>query len=598
MKRKILVLLCLVAFAALSLASCEFLPATPTPGGSDTCVHTRSEKWSVSTTQHWHAATCEHSDLKFDVGTHSDVDENGGCDVCGYAMGHTHTYANTWKSDATHHWLPAICSHKDKKGELAAHLDDNFDGKCDVCSAHVHVEGIDGYCTFCGEKLSDIDTADLDSVISVIVANSVKINAGTIAYNYYSTTPSIEGYISTDKTVTYKLGKTSAYYKIDTTSQNSGLTFSDTVEKWYDRLDNDSVFGVYTEINDGQNSGHMLDGSSTKDNLVGYYYSVSTLADAYGAENILDKLYGLSASAFASDYTEKAENGKYSFAFNYTYFNTDIGAWEDYHVDYYEVEVSFTVSETGALTSLLIVCDCYNNSLEDEIDNDFTYDKSTGKVTLKDGAAADTYTFSVSQTEGERTYIPEYTKSDFVPESFDIFTDSDCTDKLGNTVTATEGTTLKFYLGNFYPAGTGVEYIIDTFECDSDLYNWIFGNSISLYCGKVGEYPVVILLGDKEFTFTVTVVKAGSSTPPDIEIPDNGIKVEITNETTYTWDTAVTFTPTESGDYVFTVPAGLGVITAEAKESYGSALIDPLNPDDPDGKKGGSFTVSILAGET
>lgn len=48
--------------------------------------HTYATEWSSNETEHWHAATCEHKDLKADVGVHKDEDHNGKCDTCSYVM--------------------------------------------------------------------------------------------------------------------------------------------------------------------------------------------------------------------------------------------------------------------------------------------------------------------------------------------------------------------------------------------------------------------------------------------------------------------------------------------------------------------------------
>ncbi len=597
MKRKIFTLLCLIAIAALALASCEFLPPVdgPEQGSGETCEHTKSDTWSASSTQHWRAATCEHTDLKFNVATHVDTDEDGVCDVCDYALGHTHNYSTAWSSDSTHHWKSAICTHKDEKTELGSHADENFDGACDACAHHVHVEGIFGYCTVCGEQLSDTNAENLDEIIPLIVASADKISGGSINYNYYSTSPSLDGYVKTDKSVIYLLGKGYAYYRTETESHNMGTASSDITEKWFELIDPETAFGIYNEYYNGTSTGYMLDPSATLNNLTGYYYSVSTLADAYGAEKTLEALYNLSYSSGASNYVYNYDDGVYSFSYGYLYVNTETGAGEENHVDYYEVSVSFSVSETGALTDLTVVCDCYSNSLENEADNDFVYNQPTNSITMKDTAVPDTYTFVVSQIEGERTYVSEKKKSDFVPESFDFYTDLGCTTELGSTVTVTEATTLKIYLGNFSPAGTSADYILDTFSCTSDLYTWIFDGTISIYCRTVGSYPVEISIGGRTVSFTVNVEESSAGSVVEPPAPENGIRVEVTDALTYTWDTEVSFTAPASGDFTFTVPAGLGAFSAADKEIYGSAMIDPL---DPDGSLGGSFTVSLLAGET
>mgnify|MGYP003323184645 CR=1 FL=1 len=48
--------------------------------------HTFSNAWSYDENKHWHPATCEHKELKDSEDNHSDSDQNGLCDVCGYRM--------------------------------------------------------------------------------------------------------------------------------------------------------------------------------------------------------------------------------------------------------------------------------------------------------------------------------------------------------------------------------------------------------------------------------------------------------------------------------------------------------------------------------
>ena len=47
-----------------------------------------------------------------------------------YVEPHAHNYGSTWMSNATEHWKECSCTDKI---DLAAHLDENSDGSCDVC---------------------------------------------------------------------------------------------------------------------------------------------------------------------------------------------------------------------------------------------------------------------------------------------------------------------------------------------------------------------------------------------------------------------------------------------------------------------------------
>lgn len=46
---------------------------------------------------------------------------------------HTHNWSKDWSDDATNHWHECL-NGCDEKGDLAAHYDDNNDGKCDACN--------------------------------------------------------------------------------------------------------------------------------------------------------------------------------------------------------------------------------------------------------------------------------------------------------------------------------------------------------------------------------------------------------------------------------------------------------------------------------
>ena len=136
------------ALMAASLGiSAAFMPACQSScsanGGGHT--HTYSDLWSSDSQNHWHAATCEHTDLRSDVAAHSDGDGDGKCDVCGYIMGqtppeHTHTFESAWTSDENGHWHAATCEHTDQKSGYAAHSDGDGDGKCDVCGYNTGTE--------------------------------------------------------------------------------------------------------------------------------------------------------------------------------------------------------------------------------------------------------------------------------------------------------------------------------------------------------------------------------------------------------------------------------------------------------------------------
>ncbi len=108
----------------------SLLLALPLLGGCGEHQHTFASNWSFNESIHYHAATCEHTDLKSDEGEHTFV--NDICSICGYEQEHTHTFSDEWTYDEIKHWHAATCGH-DVVSDEAVH---NFaDGICTVCGA-------------------------------------------------------------------------------------------------------------------------------------------------------------------------------------------------------------------------------------------------------------------------------------------------------------------------------------------------------------------------------------------------------------------------------------------------------------------------------
>lgn len=528
------------------------------------CEHTYSELWSTNLTEHWHAATCEHAELRYEVDSHTDSDENGYCDVCAYELGHEHIYDDEWTYNSTHHWRDAICSHTSEKLDLATHTDSDKDGKCDACPAHVHCVNVYGVCTVCGAQVTLPDTTSLQYAISVLLDNAGKVNGGAIDYGNVCTEVEANGSHLTarsSKNVEYLYGDDAAWYKISTSSSINGNFSSDMQESWYERAGN-GVFGVYQNVySDGRRSELMLDAAAER-KLDGYYFSVSTLASAYSPENLIDVLYKLSESASAMNFVSSYNGGVYAFSYGFLAVNYDTGLGEEPHADFYEIFVSFTLSDLGNLSALDVECHCYTNSIsyddpvKTELNNDYVYDRYTNTIQMKDNAIADVYSFHVTQTVGARTFTSPYPKSQFIPEDFDVFTNSACTSKLVGEYKAAVGKVFYLYVGNFTPEGTSISYIASSFSVSCDSANVVcFSNpitaSVIVNAKTAGTYTIVITAGDivKEVTVVATVQSTYNP-------PENSIGKYVTEANVYT---EVYFTPDVSGKYTFTVPMSVGV---------------------------------------
>lgn len=134
MKKSFLILLCVLLAMSLMFVACKKDNGEDNTE-ADTTQHTHTyddSAWSSDQTNHWHAATCEHTSEQKDLAAHADANGDGVCDVCAYVMC-AHTFEkSTWTTDATNHWHASTCAHDIKK-DLAAHADTDNDGYCDTC---------------------------------------------------------------------------------------------------------------------------------------------------------------------------------------------------------------------------------------------------------------------------------------------------------------------------------------------------------------------------------------------------------------------------------------------------------------------------------
>ena len=117
-------LITLLTVSVLGMSGCS----------NDVHEHTFDEKWETNETDHWHKATCKHTELTKDLGAHVDINLDGKCDacLCDYHE-HMHTFKESWSYDNDNHWHDATCEHKDLTQDFEAHIDEDGDHICDVC---------------------------------------------------------------------------------------------------------------------------------------------------------------------------------------------------------------------------------------------------------------------------------------------------------------------------------------------------------------------------------------------------------------------------------------------------------------------------------
>ena len=119
---------------AFAVAGCQI--------DSDRHEHSFSKDWTSNATDHWHAATCEHTKEVSDKAAHTfgewkttveATEETEGkkersCSVCLYKeeqslakLDHTHKFSSDWTSNATDHWHAATCEHTKEVSDKTAH---------------------------------------------------------------------------------------------------------------------------------------------------------------------------------------------------------------------------------------------------------------------------------------------------------------------------------------------------------------------------------------------------------------------------------------------------------------------------------------------
>ena len=106
------------------------------------CTHVAATEFESDETNHWNV--CTICGEKLNVAAHADNNHDGKCDACGHEVALVHPFATEWTSDATHHWHKCTVEGCTEISDKAEHVDADNDGKCDICAyvlvaPHVHV---------------------------------------------------------------------------------------------------------------------------------------------------------------------------------------------------------------------------------------------------------------------------------------------------------------------------------------------------------------------------------------------------------------------------------------------------------------------------
>ena len=116
-------------------------------------THSWAEDWSKNETHHWHECTAEGCDVTENSGKNGygehvyDNDADTDCNTCGYIRtaeppAHTHSWSEDWSTDNTHHWHECTADGCD----VTENSGKNGYG------AHVYTDDADTECNTCGYK--------------------------------------------------------------------------------------------------------------------------------------------------------------------------------------------------------------------------------------------------------------------------------------------------------------------------------------------------------------------------------------------------------------------------------------------------------------
>ncbi|MBE6585091.1 MAG: hypothetical protein E7645_01035 [Ruminococcaceae bacterium] len=437
-----------------------------------------TETWVWDKKVHYHASTCGHA-VRANEEAHKDVDNDGICDVCTWNYDHTHEFSSDWSHDKTNHWHPATCTHNVKDG-VEPHADANNDGICDVCAwnydhthtfdtsawvigtdTHYHAptcghnpqyvrgdevnhedKNRDDKCDICGGYVSM--EVVVDNAASADVVTQIK--GGTIEMIF--TGSNYQG------DVTYEFGDGYLYIKDHHTFSNilNDMVYSteNNFEYWYHQNDDGSIFAIQKEGGDPfRNMG------AEAAFMKGYYFSgefISYAFNCYGVEELLYQLYGmhLSADFTCADYQEFYDQKTDTYSFSFVYGG--------------EVNVSFKINESGALTYLKLV------TSESEI--------------------------VINQTVGKRTATNPYDPDVILINSYDIVDVNGNSVKDGDVIPMITGSDYKLDLQvvNMLPTTANSAFDRVHISCNDE-------SAVITYAGTDGN---MIINAQKEGTYTIT----------------------------------------------------------------------------------------------
>lgn len=257
---------------------------------------------------------------------------------------HTHKFSSEWTSNETQHWHAATCEHTDLKANVANHVDSNHDGKCDECLReglavqHTEDPNKPGFC-ICGEKISvvavELDTSKAKLVYAPgeeLDTTGVKLTATYLdgATKEIDFTPS-----AVDLSTTGKKTVTLTYSKEDLAGTTGTISYDIDVVYWSAKeievIQDQTFLGLgelvlpylpgmkldYVEGEEGVESWFAFKENATLDDYTEYYNEFNTFNAVrdvdFGSETV-ELTFRFAATSIYSEDEEKYIEREYGFA--------------------------------------------------------------------------------------------------------------------------------------------------------------------------------------------------------------------------------------------------------------------------------------------
>ncbi|MBQ9070149.1 MAG: hypothetical protein IJY23_02200 [Clostridia bacterium] len=554
------------------------------------CAHTYAEVLSKDETGHWYAATCG-CNVKKDLAVHVDADSDGDCDVCDWVAGegHTHTYPETYTYDDNNHWLVADCGCSIVSA-VAAHVDENNDGECDVCDYkkcnHTYAEVLSKdetghwYAATCGcnvvgsfvsHENADGNNDGLCDTCEYLVGMATVVDGldSAASENINNVT------VNQDK-IQQGVNDVGQDYKLEWLFENFVKIYADYVAVKNGEYEATYYYSYYTN-NAGQSSVFVVrvddygnvsrvEEASEYDGSIYSYGLLEYCAMASNSEDIVKALYALAISDKACALEQSYDNGVYSFSFIYLDDTATSNADKYIH----EATVSFTVNaENSGIATLDIDSLSYKYNAEWIVD---------GVCTIPENAkfyVSDSYEVNQQFGEPMTDVNNPYAPSDYILDDFNLVvkSDDDVAYEDGDSITIKAGSdnAVKFYFNDaaLNKIAFNTVTVTTAFANGDDIG---YGNAYASYTESWDGSKYVSFTGYKPGAYALTV---------DVE------GLTLTINVTVEWATPTEIQPSVEVEGSYTTTSSVNTYTG-LQVNFKSYVASGCNP---------AFTAAITSGD-